>query len=159
MMPAPLLVLIVDDVQVNLNLASYLLTGAGFNVITTQSPAHALDLISRCTPDLVLVDQHMPQMRGSELIAIMLAGATTPESVLLFSATMTDEAQGEVISRLGIGRVSKGVTPQRFLTDVVDALQRAGCQVPDQAIALATAVVRAAPTGIELGRLSEYVTS
>lgn len=100
----------------------------------------------------------MPVMPGLELIKIMQSGTMDPDSVLLFSATMAQGTQDEAIRDLGIGRVSKGTSPQVFLSDVIAALQRTGCTVPARAIALAALVAPDRPSAApsRLGQLTRH---
>ncbi|MES9992875.1 MAG: ATP-binding protein [Candidatus Thiodiazotropha sp.] len=61
-----LTILVVDDSQVNLTLASTLLNKRGANVVAVTSAAEALDIIQKQTFDLVLMDLEMPGMSGLE---------------------------------------------------------------------------------------------
>lgn len=63
----PQVVLLVDDNEVNLQVASGLLERHGHRVMTAADGPAALDLASRHRFDLVLLDKHMPDMDGLEV--------------------------------------------------------------------------------------------
>lgn len=63
----PQVVLLVDDNEVNLQVASGLLQRHGHTVMTAADGPAALDLARRHRFDLVLLDKHMPDMDGLEV--------------------------------------------------------------------------------------------
>ena len=61
--------LIVDDEAPNLRLLEKMLARAGYtNILTTSLPSKALELLKGTAPDIVLLDQHMPEMDGLTLM-------------------------------------------------------------------------------------------
>jgi len=64
----PLRILVVDDNHLILKLLHLILEGAGYLPVEVDSGALALDIVHEAAPDLCLVDEVMPEMRGSELI-------------------------------------------------------------------------------------------
>lgn len=60
-------ILCVDDEQVNLKVLSAVLSPRGHEVITTQNPKEALDLIREKPVDLLLLDVMMPEIDGYSL--------------------------------------------------------------------------------------------
>lgn len=67
--PQPSL-LIVDDEPENVRLLVRILNRCGYsNVTTTTDPARVMELHSECNPDLVLLDLHMPEEDGFEVLA------------------------------------------------------------------------------------------
>ncbi|MBT2987984.1 MAG: hypothetical protein B6D72_10965 [gamma proteobacterium symbiont of Ctena orbiculata] len=61
-----LTILVVDDSQVNLTLASTLLSKKGANMVAVSSAYEALEVIQKQTFDLILMDLEMPGMSGIE---------------------------------------------------------------------------------------------
>lgn len=57
-------IMIVDDDPDNLEVFSYVLREAGYEVATAQSVQRAIDLAHNYPPDLFLMDLHMPQVDG-----------------------------------------------------------------------------------------------
>ncbi|HEX9401851.1 MAG TPA: response regulator [Anaeromyxobacter sp.] len=66
--PRSLRVLIVDDNHLIRRLLALIVEGAGFEAIETESGEDALALGRDAPPDLWLVDEVMPSMKGSELV-------------------------------------------------------------------------------------------
>ncbi|HRD35312.1 MAG TPA: EAL domain-containing protein [Rhodocyclaceae bacterium] len=84
--------LLVDDEIGILNALSRLLRREGYTILTTSSPVEALELLARNTIQVVISDQRMPEMSGTEFLSrvrmlhpdtirIVLTGYTDLESV------------------------------------------------------------------------------
>lgn len=67
-MSRPLRVLVVDDNHLILKLLHLILEGAGYLPVPVDSGALALEIVQEASPDLCIVDEVMPGIRGSELI-------------------------------------------------------------------------------------------
>ncbi|MDJ0525254.1 MAG: response regulator, partial [Microcystis sp. M53600_WE12] len=61
------LVLVVDDVSKNLQLAVEILDSAGYATIFASSFKQAIEQVKTANPDLILLDLMMPDMGGIEL--------------------------------------------------------------------------------------------
>ncbi len=72
-MSRPLRILVVDDNHLILKLLHLILEGAGYLPVAVDSGALALEIVQEAAPDLFLVDEVMPGMRGSELIRALRA--------------------------------------------------------------------------------------
>jgi signal transduction histidine kinase len=83
-------VLVVDDEEWMRDACAEILQAEGFEVMTAVDGPSGLDLIRRCSPDLMLVDLKMPGMDGlaylgsvkafdPEIVAIMITGYATLE--------------------------------------------------------------------------------
>lgn len=114
-------ILIVDDESLNIEVARQHLEFAGYrNLISTDHAGQALPLIGIHRPDVVLLDIHMPEINGLEILAalrsdkelartpvIILTGSSDPETKLTaLKAGATDLLQkpvhnGELLARLG----------------------------------------------------------
>lgn len=67
-------ILIVDDEAVNVRLLVRILESAGYsNVHPTTSPIRAISLFATELPDIVLLDMHMPELDGIELMQHLTA--------------------------------------------------------------------------------------
>ncbi|MBL8428858.1 MAG: EAL domain-containing protein [Dechloromonas sp.] len=84
--------LVVDDEQNILNALTRLLRREAFNILTAKSPAEAFELLAKHSVQVILSDQRMPDMSGTEFFArvrqlypdtirIVLTGYTDLESV------------------------------------------------------------------------------
>ncbi|MFN9675329.1 MAG: diguanylate cyclase [Microcystis sp.] len=65
--PEDCLVLVVDDVSKNLQLAVKILDSAGYATICASSVKQAIERVKTANPDLILLDLMMPEMGGIEL--------------------------------------------------------------------------------------------
>jgi putative two-component system response regulator len=95
--------LIVDDQPDNIKTLTRILHKVGYRAIhSTTDPREAIELYRTLNPDLVLLDLHMPQMNGLEVLAELRA-LTPPElylPVLMLTGDDTPEARQ---SALGMG--------------------------------------------------------
>src|SRR5262249_44633820 len=65
---SPLTILAVDDDALVLMSTAFMLEGLGHRVLSANSASQALEILRREGPvDLVITDEAMPQMRGSQL--------------------------------------------------------------------------------------------
>jgi DNA-binding NarL/FixJ family response regulator len=115
-------VVIADDHRLILNALSRALEGAeDFDVVgQTESGAHVLPLVSRTSPDLVLMDIHMPGMSG--LQALDLIRERHPKTkVVLISASTDQEDIQRALRRGADGYLVKTINPD----DIPSALRQA----------------------------------
>ncbi len=85
-------ILVVDDDPKSLRLISALLEAEGFtNVVTTTRPSEVLHLFAREQPDLIILDLHMPERTGLEVIED-LKPWITPSSFLPIVMLTGDQA-------------------------------------------------------------------
>ncbi|MCG3157064.1 MAG: Response regulator PleD [bacterium] len=60
-------ILVVDDVAVNVQLLTTYLSSVGYSVIAARDGQEALEKVTACNPDLVLLDVMMPKFNGFEV--------------------------------------------------------------------------------------------
>jgi class 3 adenylate cyclase len=94
-------ILIVDDQQVNVELLEALLADEGYtNVHSTTDPRQALPLFDALSPDLILLDLHMPHLDGFAVLerlgARIPAGAYVP--ILVLTADISAQAKHRALS-------------------------------------------------------------
>src|SRR5690606_28750569 len=66
-------VLIVDDDKDFISLCRVLLQRSGFEILTAYDAESALKLVYQHEPDVILLDDMMPGMKGSEMCALLKA--------------------------------------------------------------------------------------
>ena len=76
-------VLIVDDNEMFIELARFVLTAAAYEVDVAADASHALSQIPVFLPDLILMDVQMPVMGGLELTQRLKADPTTRHIVIV----------------------------------------------------------------------------
>ena len=107
-------VMIVEDDDMVREMMDITLSQAGYRVTSVGSGESALDLLRRIKVDLVLLDIHMPQMSGLDvLMAMGRMGRNTP--VLMVTANRQAETVAEAM-RLGcVGYMAKPFAPTDLL--------------------------------------------
>jgi putative two-component system response regulator len=93
--------LAVDDEESNLLLLRQILERDGYlNVETTTDPSRVPDMFAQSRPRLVLLDLHMPQMDGFELMQRLgeLTGERRSIAFLVLTADATDETKRRALS-------------------------------------------------------------
>lgn len=93
-------ILLVDDEPANLDLLEALLEADGYTrLVRTTDPRHVAALSREHSPDLVLLDLHMPHRHGLDVLADLVAD--TPEGeyrpVLVLTADATLEARDKAL--------------------------------------------------------------
>jgi CheY-like chemotaxis protein len=76
-------VLIVDDNEMFIEMAKFVLSAAAYDVETSPDARHALAQIQVCLPDLILMDVQMPDMDGIELTQLLRADPKTKHIVIV----------------------------------------------------------------------------
>jgi two-component system response regulator MprA len=125
-------VLIVDDDRALLRLLSRLFLFEGYEVYLAASGEEAIETVSRITPDLIVLDLNMPQMKGEELHQRLRSGGFGG-TFLVVSAT---DRAARIAGELGSWFVAKPFDPA-YLVSVAASLILPAVEepVPDTATA------------------------
>jgi two-component system, OmpR family, response regulator CpxR len=112
-MTSSILILCVDDEHIALQVRALLLSSAGYRVVTATSGKAAYEVFLMNRVDLVIMDQMLPDMAGTDVIGKMKNARADVPIVLL---TGLDEpppsaAQADLF-------VTKGITPPEFLEKI-----------------------------------------
>lgn len=120
-------ILVVDDNEINREIASLLLTSEGHEVDLAENGKEAVDMVSGAAPgtyDLVLMDVQMPVMNGFEATRAIRALYDPEKAGVLILATSANtyiEDQKAILDSGMNGYVSKPIQP----TEIRDALRKA----------------------------------
>jgi CheY-like chemotaxis protein len=118
-----LTVLHVDDDPVNLRVVEEILTAFGHRAVKALSGAEALEQMTRQAFDVVLMDIHMPEMSGIEVLKRIRAGAgperDTP--VIALTADILSREPAEYLALGFSGFVPKPVMVQGLIAAVTRA--------------------------------------
>ncbi|HZM36979.1 MAG TPA: response regulator [Burkholderiales bacterium] len=94
-------ILVVDDQRASVEMMAGVLKARGYDVLTAQDGAHALERVSVARPDLVVSDILMPGIDGYELCRRLRADAATALLPVVLVTSL--EAQAERIKGLEVG--------------------------------------------------------
>lgn len=117
------LALIIDDDDTNVGMLKLILRKAGFNVIGALNGREALMKASETAPDVILLDLHMPEMDGWEVIGKLRTMTNVP--VLIVSANALEDS---IVRAFDLGAddyVTKPFTAKEVVARVQAALRRA----------------------------------
>jgi putative two-component system response regulator len=121
-----LLILAVDDEASNLLLLRRMLERAGYTgVVTTADPSRASQLFVETRPALVLLDLHMPNMDGFELMERLapVAGGRTGVPFLVLTADATEETKRRALSSGARDFLTKPFSQSELLLRVRNLLE------------------------------------
>ena len=123
---ASLRILYVEDNLPNLRLVEQVVARRyQVEMIPTLQGGMALDLAKQHHPDVVLLDLHLPDIPGEEVLERLRADpATAGIPVVVISADATPKRISRLMSRGAAGYVTKPLNVRRFLELIDDALTR-----------------------------------
>lgn len=116
-------VLVAEDDVTNAHLVSTMLTRAGHEVTVTGTGRDAVAEIGAKRFDLVVMDIHMPDMTGIEVLKI-LRRASDPPPIIVLTADDRQEVEDKVMDLGAKKLLFKPVSLPRLLTDVHDLWRR-----------------------------------
>ncbi|HEV8338331.1 MAG TPA: ATPase, T2SS/T4P/T4SS family [bacterium] len=116
-------ILAVDDQPANLTLVRKILTPAGFEVGEARSGAEALATARERPPDLILLDMHLPDMHGLEVLRRLRESAWGAGlKVVAMSALANPEDQRLWLRAGCLGAIEKPITVATFVETVIGFL-------------------------------------
>ena len=89
--PAGKTILIVDDELGILEVVEFILSDAGFKVISALNGQEALAILEQAVPDLVIVDFMMPIMDGAGVIKAMRADDRFREVPVILTSALPEQ--------------------------------------------------------------------
>ena len=117
----PLRVLVVDDNEINQNIAGYLLKKAGIDFVSASDGQEALEAWLEFTFDLILMDVHMPVMNGIEATKIIRekeAGTDRYTPIIALTADALREEQENILRQGFDGCVTKPFEINTLFTEM-----------------------------------------
>ena len=114
-------VLLVDDSVSVRRFVGHMLQKAGFEVVSANDGAEALERLAATTVDVVVTDLEMPRVNGYELIEDLRRRPSTRDLPVLVLTTRAGEKHWALARRLGVRHyVTKPVDEQAFVRLVAD---------------------------------------
>ncbi|KAF1712612.1 response regulator receiver protein [Pseudoxanthomonas kalamensis DSM 18571] len=128
---APYRVLIIEDDRGQALFAQSVLHGAGMQAEVQTDPAHALEAIERYSPDLVLMDLHMP---GNDGMVLTQQLRKRPEylhmPIVFLTGDPDPERQFEVLESGADDFLTKPIRPRHLIAAVSNRILRARQRAP-----------------------------
>jgi two-component system cell cycle response regulator len=120
------LILALDNSPVNLQLIRSTFEPSGYEVVTADTVATALELARERQPDLILSDLHMPGENGYDFIrAVKADPMLSPIPFVFLSSTVWRDADRLDGLALGAQRfLLRPISPQSLLAEVKAAIQK-----------------------------------
>jgi len=101
-------ILVVDDTQQNVQVLTQMLRGKQYKVLAAFNGEDAIALLSRKTPDLILLDVMMPGMDGFETCREIRKEAAYDDIPIIFLSALTDvEAKVKALESGGVDYITK----------------------------------------------------
>ena len=121
-------ILVVDDDPTSTTLLARMLEQWGYaDVLVTNDPAEVVGLCRRSQPDLVLMDLHMPEVDGLQLLGrLPVETRGVPLPVLMLTADGSPEARREALRAGARDFVTKPFDPDEVSLRVRNLLQTRG---------------------------------
>ena len=121
------LVLIVEDNAQNLKLARDLLQVNGYRTLEAETGEDGVRLAGSHSPDLVVMDIHLPGISGIEALARLRAvPATRTIPVIAFTASVMPQDRSDILAAGFDAFVSKPINLEVFLGAIRAALAKRG---------------------------------
>ncbi|MCJ0825631.1 EAL domain-containing protein [Luteimonas sp. 50] len=123
---APYRVLVVEDDPSQALFAESVLSGAGIQAQVTTVPEAVMPSMQQFSPDLVLMDLHMPGMSGTELTSLIREHPIFAHTPIVFLTGDPDpERQFEVLECGADDFLSKPIRPRHLIAAVQSRIKRA----------------------------------
>ena len=126
-------ILVADDEPNQLELLTYNLTQADYEVIRAVDGQQALEMIEEHRPDLAIIDWMMPEMSGIDLCRTLRARTETKQLPIIILSARGEE--GDRTLGLDIGAddyISKPFSPREMISRVRALLRRAHPSLADE---------------------------
>ena len=125
-------VLVVEDDTISGEMVKHILERNGFDVVVARTGMAAKESLSKLPPDLVLMDIHLDDANGLELIKRLRAGSTCPNVPVI--VTTSDRMRDTVLDAADVnvqGYLLKPYRPGLLVQKVKAALATSKAESPD----------------------------
>jgi two-component system sensor histidine kinase RpfC len=129
-------ILVADDQPTNRVVLQRLLEKAGHRILFAEDGEQVLDVLAGETPDLVLLDLHMPGLSGLEVIRqarVMQAGHARRTPIVVLSADATVESMREADRAGARTYLTKPISVPKLLDTIAAIAAAEGVAAPVQA--------------------------
>jgi len=124
-MNSPATILIVDDNQLNVMLATDLLEYAGYAVLGAENVKEAQEILKHTKPALMLLDIQLPDMDGLTFTQLLKADPALRDiKVVLLTAFAMKGDEEKAIAVGCDGYITKPIDTRKFPGQVAEFIQR-----------------------------------
>jgi two-component system, cell cycle response regulator DivK len=116
-------ILLVEDNEQNRYLATFLLENGGHTVIHAPNGRSALAVAAAETPDLILMDIHMPEMDGYEAAKTLLASPDACAPIVAITSYAMAGDRERALAMGFTGYIEKPIDTETFLTRINEFLK------------------------------------
>lgn len=107
-MTRPRKILLMDDSELALRVEQHCLVAAGYEVRTAKNMLQFVSVLSGWSPDLILTDVEMPEMRGDKLCTWLKRRTETKAAPVILFSSLPEAALARIAGDVGAdGYVSK----------------------------------------------------
>lgn len=117
-------VLVVDDSALMRRLLVNVLRSEGYEVITANNGADAVELLLQAQPDAVTLDINMPKMDGLTALSLMMAARPTP---IIMVSSLTERGALATLEALALGAVDYVLKPSGTISLSIDEIAETLC--------------------------------
>lgn len=118
------IVLIIEDNEQNIYLATFLLKNSGYQVVQARSGEEGLCQNQKTRPDLILLDIQLPEMDGYEVVRRLKSQPATAAIPVVAVTSYAMAGDREAILAAGChGYVEKPIDPDTFVATVTAFLK------------------------------------
>lgn len=117
-------ILVVEDNEMNMQLFEYLLEESGFEIIKATTGEEALKLATESSPDLILMDIHLPGMDGLSVVRELKAGGEMEGVPILALTAHAMRGDKDRFLQAGCdGYISKPIDVKTFIPSIQQFLE------------------------------------
>jgi CheY-like chemotaxis protein len=120
-------VLYIEDSLANLDLVRAVLAGTGARVLTARDGRSGFSLARQQHPDLILLDMHLPDLGGEQILAALASDPGLRETpVIVLSADATRDRKRATFDRGAVAYLTKPFDTSSLVDSIEQALLRRG---------------------------------
>jgi PAS domain S-box-containing protein len=151
-------ILVVEDLDLNLEVAVRLLNRTGADLLTARNGRQAVDIVAQTPPDLIFMDLQMPVMDGFEAIWTIRKTRKDLPIIALSAAALSEEVD-RAIHFGADAHISKPVDPNTLYMALCRYLHVAAQSLPDPSDSKFPAPTSSHGTGPDHPREAEKMAS
>ncbi|HEU5004160.1 MAG TPA: response regulator [Actinomycetota bacterium] len=119
--------LVVEDDPASAELVGYLIRGAGHRLSVCTRGSDMAGALRTDPPDLILVDQHLPDMDGVQALTLLRSNPATPDvPVVALTAAAQPEDRARLLAAGFDDYLAKPIEPTSFMRSLDPYLARSG---------------------------------